>query len=73
MTEIFQAKLRKIGNSIGLIVPSHIIEALGFRRGDTVNVVIPPTENIERNKILTSLAGTDKDKTTFKREKKDRY
>ena len=73
MSEVFEAKLRKIGNSLGIIVPAHIIEGLNFHKGDVVNVVIPPSETIKRNKLLKSLAGIDKNKTSFKREKEDRY
>jgi len=73
MSEVFEAKLRKIGNSLGIIVPSNIIEELNFHKGDVVHVVIPPTKNIKRNKLLLSLAGIDKNKIPFKREKGDRY
>lgn len=73
MSEVFEAKLRKIGNSLGIIVPSHIIEGLNFHKGDVVHVVIPPTENIKRNKLLVNLVGIDKNKISFKREKEDRY
>ncbi len=73
MSEVFQAKLRKIGNSLGLIVPRHIIEELGIHKDDTINVVIPQSKTIKRNKILTNLAGIDKNKRQFKREKEDRY
>jgi len=73
MSEVFEAKLRKIGNSLGLIVPSHIIEELNFRKGDIVHVVIPPSIDVKRNKLLKSLAGLDKNKKSFKREKEDRY
>ena len=73
MSEVFEAKLRKIGNSLGLIVPRHIIKGLDIHKGDTINVVIPQSKNIKRNKILTNIAGIDKNKTQFKREKKERY
>ncbi len=73
MSELFEAKLRKIGNSLGIIVPSHVIEGLNYHKGDVVNVVIPSSKNIKRNKILADLAGIDKDKAPFKREKEDRY
>ena len=73
MAEVFEAKLRRIGNSLGIIVPSHIIEGLNFHKGDIVHIVIPPSESIKRKRLLISLAGIDKNKTPFKREKKDRY
>lgn len=73
MTEVFKAKLRKIGNSLGVIIPSDVIEELGFREGEIVHVAIPPSDNEQRNEILRKLAGIDKKKPSFKRDKRDRY
>ena len=73
MVEVFEARLRKIGNSLGILVPSQIIEGLGFRKGDVIHVVIPPCETAKRNELLLELTGTDKKKSRFTREKKDRY
>lgn len=73
MVEIFEARLRKIGNSLGILVPAHILEGLGFQKGDVIQVAIPPSETRKRNELLLELTGIDKKKTTFKREKEDRY
>jgi antitoxin component of MazEF toxin-antitoxin module len=73
MTEVFEARLRKIGNSLGILVPSNIVEGLGFRKGDVIHVAIPPAETLKRNELLLELTGVDKKKTNFKREKEDRY
>ena len=73
MTEVFEAKLRKIGNSLGVIIPARIIEELHFHSGDTVHLAIPPSENGKRNKLILALAGIDSGKPSFKREKEDRY
>lgn len=72
MTQVFKAKLRKIGNSLGIIIPSEIIEERGFHEGVTVNVAIPPPDE-RRNKVLMELAGIDKKKPPFVRDKRDRY
>jgi len=40
MTKLFEAKVRKIGNSLGIIIPSEIIEEMGFHKGDIINVAI---------------------------------
>ncbi len=49
MTEVFEAKLRKVGNSLGVIIPSKIIEKMGFHKGDVIYVAIPPSEpNLEK-------------------------
>jgi len=73
MVEVFEARLRKIGNSLGILVPSNIIEGLGFHKGDFIHVAIPPSGTIKRNELLLELTGIDKKKSSFKREKEDRY
>jgi antitoxin component of MazEF toxin-antitoxin module len=73
MTEVFESKLRRVGNSLGVIIPSKIIEEMGFRKGDMIQVAIPPSEPGKKNKLLKKLAGIDKEKPPFKRDKGDRY
>ena len=73
MTEVFKAKLRKIGNSLGIIVPARILEGLNMHKGDVVHVVLPPSDTLQRNSLLIKLAGIDKDKPGFQRDKEDRY
>ena len=73
MVEVFEARLRKIGNSLGVLIPSHIIEELRFQKGDVIHIAIPPAETMKRNEILFELTGVDKKKSSFKREKEDRY
>ncbi|MBE0524519.1 MAG: hypothetical protein IBX40_09350 [Methanosarcinales archaeon] len=73
MTEVFEAKLRKIGNSLGVIIPSEIIEEMEFKEGNLIHVAIPPSDNEQRNAVLMDIAGIDKKKPKFQREKRDRY
>jgi antitoxin component of MazEF toxin-antitoxin module len=73
MTEVFEAKVRKVGNSFGILIPYQIWKALGFGIGDTIHVSIPSTGLKTRNKKLMSLIGIDRGKGSFKRDKEDRY
>ncbi len=73
MSEMFDAKLRKVGNSRGIIIPKDIIDDLGIRSGDVIHVVIPSTDLDKRNELLRELAGIYKAKSGFRREKEDRY
>ena len=73
MTEVFETKLRRIGNSLGVIIPSEIIEELGFDKGDIIQVEIPLKSNARRNKDIIKIAGIYKNKSPFRREKGDRY
>jgi antitoxin component of MazEF toxin-antitoxin module len=73
MSEVFEAKIRKIGNSLGVIIPAEILEDLHVDKDDTVSVCIPQTDINNRNKRLRKIAGIDSGKPGFKREKEDRY
>ncbi len=73
MTEVFEAKLRQIGNSLGVIIPSEILEERGFSKGDKVQIVIPPSSFEKRNEKLRQMAGLYKGTKPFKRDKEDRY
>ena len=73
MAEVFEAKLRRIGNSLGIIIPNEVIQAGGFDDGDTISVAIPYSNLAERNKLLLAIAGKYKGKEPFVRDKEDRY
>lgn len=36
-------KIRKIGNSLGVVLPKSVLEQLKVKEGDTLNVVTVPT------------------------------
>lgn len=73
MTEVFEAKLRRIGNSLGIIIPAELIEEMDYQEGDVVKVMIPPADIEQRNQALIELAGIYKGKKPFRRDKGDRY
>ena len=73
MADVFETKIRKIGNSLGVIIPSEILEELGYKNGDTVHVAIPPSDLKKRNDLLKQLAGISSGKPPFVREKEDRF
>jgi len=72
MTEVFDAKLRRIGNSLGVIIPANVIEHMGFHRGDMVKIAIPSASN-GNDDVLRKLAGTYRGTKPFRRSKVDRY
>lgn len=69
MSSTFEAKLRRIGNSLGIIIPSEILDELGYGQGDNVKVMIP----LKRKERLLALAGMDEGKPRFRRDKRDRF
>jgi putative addiction module antidote len=44
-----ERKIRKIGNSLGLLLPSDMLKRLGLENGDTVHVSLENGEIIIRN------------------------
>lgn len=73
MAVLFDAKLRRIGNSVGVIIPNKIIEAEGYRQGETIHVSLPAKGLAARNATLREMAGACKGKGGFQREEGDRY
>jgi len=73
MAEVFEAKLRRVGNSLGIIIPNQLIHELGFGDGDTIQVAIPNSSIRARNRNLKAFIGCEKGKKRFRREKGDRF
>ena len=73
MAEVFEAKIRRIGNSAGVIIPNEVLSATGYEIGDTIPLTISKPDFTERNKMLRLIAGTCKGAGPFVREKEDRY
>ena len=73
MAEVFEAKLRRVGNSLGIIIPNEVIQAAGYSEGDTIQVSIISSNLEERNRLLLSIAGKYKEKHPFVRDKEDRF
>ena len=73
MTEVFEAKVRKVGNSLGIIIPKDIVEMVGLHQGDTIPVCIPSAQIEKRNNAILEMAGINSGKPDFIRERDDRY
>jgi antitoxin component of MazEF toxin-antitoxin module len=73
MAEVFEAKLRRVGNSLGIIIPNDVIHELGFGNGDTIRVAIPSSDIAARNRKLMDFIGIERGKKPFRREKGDRF
>lgn len=73
MSEVFEAKLRRIGNSLGIIIPNDLIQQLGFGDGDVIRVAIPGSDIRARNRKLLAFIGSERGKRPFRRDKEDRF
>lgn len=72
MSEVFEAKVRKIGNARGVIIPNDILKRIHAIEGETIQLIIPITR-ARRLKALRSMAGRYRGAKPFKREYEDRY
>jgi len=73
MTETFEAKLRKMGRSLGVIIPSEIIEKYGLTDGDAITLAIQRATFQSRDIEIVEIAGHFSKTDRFEREKDDRY
>jgi antitoxin component of MazEF toxin-antitoxin module len=73
MSQVFKAKVRKIGNSYGVLIPAEIIQELHVEMGDELMISVATTDLEERNRMLMELAGVYEGEEPFEREKEDRY
>jgi antitoxin component of MazEF toxin-antitoxin module len=73
MTEVFETKVTRIGNSFGVIIPHKILGKIGSKNGDAVKIAILTTTIEKRNALLKKIAGTAKGARRFEREREDRY
>lgn len=72
MARTFKAKLRKLGNSLAVIVPKEVVEEARAKEGDVIEVTIPP-ERERRKEIFRRIAGIDAGAEPFERESRDRF
>ena len=69
MSDLFKAKLRKIGTSVGLLVPKNVIEEEKLKVGQEVHVSLLRQRKIEE---VLKLFGTAKGAKPFVRDRTDR-
>ena len=57
MSEVFKAKVRKIGNSYGILIPAEVLDEAHIGSGDEINVTIALDDLEDRNRELRELCG----------------
>jgi len=72
MSTVFEGKVRRLGNSMAIIIPKEILEETGAKEGDAVKLsVLVPKQR--RKNVLKKIAGIDAGSRPFTREKSDRF
>src|SRR5438876_7969217 len=72
MSRVLTGKVRRVGNSMAVIIPKELLEESGASEGDTIklSLAIPKAT---REAGLESIAGMDRKARPFAREKRDRF
>jgi antitoxin component of MazEF toxin-antitoxin module len=71
MSTVFEAKVRRLGNSMAVIIPKEILEETGTKEGDVMKLSVPIPRG-KRNEVFKKIAGIDAGSGPFIREKGDR-
>ena len=69
MTELFTAKIRKVGTSLGVLIPKEIIKEEKLREGQKIELSLLKRRRIEE---VLKLFGTAKGAKPFERDRTDR-
>lgn len=74
MSRVFQGKVRRVGNSLAVIIPKEILEETGADEGDDVRVsiVYKADQAKKRMSALESVAGIYPNAKPFVRDRSDR-
>ena len=71
MAQVFEAKVRRLGNSMAVIIPNNVLSEAGVREGDVLKLSIPVSV-ARRKQVWKKVAGVDRGKPSFIREEHDR-
>jgi antitoxin component of MazEF toxin-antitoxin module len=72
MSTVFEGKVRRLGNSMAVIIPKEVLEETGAREGDIVKLLVPIPKQ-KRKTAIRRMAGMDPKSAPFTREKRDRF
>ena len=71
MSEVFETRVRRLGNSMAVIIPKKILREVGAKEGDVLKLSVPIPRS-RRKEVLKRIAGMDSSAEPFIREKRDR-
>ena len=65
-------KIRRVGNSMAVIIPKELLDEAGASEGDTIRLSLAIPKST-RDSSLERMAGLDRKAGPFAREKRDRF
>lgn len=73
MPETFKAKVRKVGTSLGILVPKEFVEREGIKEGEEVQVDLLKKRKLEEvEREIERMFGIAKGAKPFERDRTDR-
>jgi antitoxin component of MazEF toxin-antitoxin module len=72
MPTVYEAKVRRVGNSLAVIVPDRIAKEIGAREGDRVKISLLASKSRKPREVLTEYAGIDAGAGKFERDERVR-
>ena len=73
MVSCFPTKIRRVGNSFGIIIPRETISTEGLEENDVVHISIWAKPVDRRHRHLREMAGSFEGLPGFERDREDRY
>lgn len=71
MGKVFEGRVRRLGNSMAVIIPREVLLEEGITEGDLVKLTIP-IDSGKRKLVWKRIAGIDEGAAPFERDKTDR-
>ncbi len=71
MAQVFEGKVRRLGNSMAIIIPNDVLSEAGVHEGDVLKLAIP-VPVARRKRVWKKVAGIDAALPSFSREEHDR-
>lgn len=70
MAEMFKVKVRKVGDSLGILIPKDIADTESIKEGEEVEVSVLKRKKLEA--LLKKVMGSAKGAGPFERDREDR-
>ena len=73
MTTVFEGKVRRVGNSLAVIIPKEILDEAGAGEGEDIKVsILSKQAQRKKGETIERIAGIHHDTKPFVRDRSDR-
>jgi len=72
MSDVFKAKVRRIGNALGVIIPKKVLQSSQVSEGEEIQLIMPISRP-KRVRAIEEAGGRYRGAASFTRERQDRF